>query len=104
MVISNNNQGTCFADTNSNKSIWYPDANNLYGYAMMHKIPYKYFKYIDTSLVPRSVFLDTVLNTPDDSGHGYYIDCDINYTNSCKDGTEQLALMLNKRKIIDKEF
>ena len=71
---------------------------------MMQKIPYKYFKYNDTSLVPRSVLLDTVLNTPDDSGHGYYIDCYINYTNSCKDRTEQLALMPNKRKIIDKEL
>ena len=47
------------------------DANNLYGYAMMQKLPYKNFEYSVTSL-------DKILNTPDDSDHGYYIVCDIN--------------------------
>ena len=84
------------------RSIWYIDANNLYSYAMMQKLPYKGFEYSDTSLHPRSGFLDTIVNTPD--GHGYYIVCDINYTNSCKDRTEQLALMPNKRKINDNEL
>ena len=31
-----------------------------------------------------------------DSDHGYYIVCDIDYTNECKERTEQLALMPNK--------
>ena len=48
--------------------------------------------------------LHRILNTPDDSDHGYCIVCDINYTNSCKDRTEQLALMLNKIKINDYEI
>ena len=90
------------ADANANvnaknKSIWYIDGNNLYGYAMMQKLPYKDFEYSDTSL-------DSILNTPDDSDHGYYIVCDINYTNICEDRTEQLAPMPNKRKINDKEL
>ena len=76
----------------SNKIFWYIDANNLCGYAMMQKLPYKDFKYSDSSL-------DKILNTPDDSDHGYCITCDINYTNSCKDRTEHLALIINKRKI-----
>ena len=41
--------------------------------------------------------------TPDDSDHGYYINCNIDYTNSCKDRTGQLALMPNMRKINDNE-
>ena len=64
---------------------------------MMQKLPYKDFKHITTSL-------DYILNTPDDSDHGYYIVCDIDYTNSCKDRTEQLALMPNKRKINDNDL
>ena len=129
-----NNQGTCFADCNGNakgnnssngngngndndndsgktmakhvrRSIWYIDANNLYGYAMMQKLPYKDFEFITTTtLDPRSGFLDVILNTPDDSDHGYYIVCDIDYTNECKERTEQLALMPNKRKINDNEL
>ena len=93
---SNKNWRSRFADSNSNMLIWYIDANNLYGYAMMQKLPYKDYKYSDTSL-------DSILNTPDDSDHGYYIDCDINYTNNCKDRTEQLAIMHNKRMRNDNE-
>ena len=78
--------------------IWYIDANNLYGYAMMQKLPYKDFQFTTTTT------LDTILNTPDDSDHGYYIVCDIDYTNECKERTEQLALMPNKRKINDNEL
>ena len=44
------------------------------------------------------------MNTPDNSDHGYYIVCDIDYTNECKERTEQLALMPNKRKINDNEL
>ena len=94
----NGNQGTCFADDNDHgKTIWYIDANNLYGYAMMQKLPYKDVKYSDTSI-------DVILNTPDDSDHGYYIVCDTNYTNSCKERSQQLALMPSKRKINDNEL
>ena len=63
---------------NRRRSIWYIDANNLYGYAMMQKLPYKDFEFITTTtLDPPSGFLDVRLNTPYDSDHGYYIVCDI---------------------------
>ena len=78
------------------RSIWYIDANNLYGYAMMQKLPYKDFQITTT--------IDAIWNTHDDSDHGYYIVCDIDYTNECTERTEQLALMPNKRKINDNEL
>ena len=59
-----------------NRKILYIDANNLYGYAMMQKLAYKDFQFTTTSL-------DYILNTPDDSDHGYYIVCDIDYTDTC---------------------
>ena len=65
---------------------------------MMQKIPYKDFQFTTTTI------LETILNTPDDSDHGYYIACDIDYTNECKERTEQLALMPNKGKINDNEL
>ena len=72
---------------------------------MMQKLPYKDFEFITTTtLDPQSGFLDVILNTPDDSDHGYYIVCDIDYTNECKARTEQLALTPNKRKINDNEL
>ena len=105
--------GDRYIDNIDGKTIWYIDANNLYGYAMMQKLPYKDFEFITTTtLDPRtdfvrgkpSGFLDVILNTPDDSDHGYYIVCDIDYTNECKERTERLALMPNKRKINDNEL
>ena len=90
--------GDRYKDNSDGKNIWYIDANNLYGYAMMQKLPHKDFEFITTTT------LDVILNTPDYSDHGYYIVCDINYTNECKERTEQLALMPNKRKINDKEL
>ena len=95
----------------SNKTLWYTDVNNLYGYAMMRKLPCKDFEYQGTCFANSDRSLDNwitmlrhILNTPDDSDHGYYVVCDINYTNSCKDRTEQLALMPNKIKINDNEL
>ena len=95
--------GEAWTQSHDQMFIWYIDANNLYGYAMMQTLPYKDFQFTatTTTLDPRSGFLDTILNTPDDSDHGYYIVCDIDYTNECKERTEQLALMPNKRKIND---
>ena len=65
----------------------------------MQKLPYKDFQFTTTTTT-----LDTILNTPDDSDHGYYINCNIYYTDTCRDRTEQLALMPDKRKINGNEL
>ena len=49
---------------------------------MVQKLPYKDFEFITTTT------LDVILTTPDDRDHGYYIVCDIDYTNECKERTE----------------
>ena len=98
---NNNNRSMAEHDRRSIREpasqIWYIDANNLYGYAMMQKLPYNDFQFTTTTL-------DAILNTPDDSDHGFYIVCDIDYTNKCKERTEQLALMTKKKKINDNEL
>ena len=71
---------------------------------MMQKLPYKDFQFTTTTTNTTNTTLDTILNTPDDSDLGYYIVCDNDYTNECKERTEQLALMPNKRKINDNEL
>ena len=55
-IVNNGETGMKF----HNRNIWYIDANNLYGYAMMQKLPYKDFQFTTTSL-------DYILNTPDDT-------------------------------------
>ena len=92
--------GERYINNSDGKFIWYIDANKLYGYAMMQKLPYKDFQFTTTT----TTTLDAILNIPDDSDQGYYIVCGIDYTNSCKERTEQLALMPNKRKMNDNEL
>ena len=75
-IVNNGEAGKKF----HNRNIWFIDTNNLYGYAMMQKLPYQDFKFTTTSL-------DYILYTPDGSDNGYYIVCDIDYTKSCKDRT-----------------
>ena len=58
------NTNTNTNDKVINRNIWYIDANNLYGYAMMQKLPYKDFEFITTTIP------DVILHTPDDSDHG----------------------------------
>ena len=82
--------GNRYIDNSDGKTICYIDANNLHGYAMMQKLPYKDFQFTTTTT------LDTILNTSDDSDLGYYIVCDFDYDNECKERTEQLVLMPNK--------
>ena len=62
-------KGDRYIDNSDGKTIWYIDANNLYGYAMMQKLPYKDFEFITTTTQdPRtdfvrgkpSGFLDTI--------------------------------------------
>ena len=50
-----------------------------------------------------ALFMISIYYVVNDRDQGYYIVYDINYANSCKDRTEQLALMPNKRKIKDNE-
>ena len=63
----------------------------------MQKLPYKDFEYTQTSL-------DEIMKIPDDKNHGYYIVCDFDYNDICEDRRQQLALMPNRRKIIDNDL
>ena len=42
--------GNRYIKSHSQRSIWYVDANNLYGYALMQKLPYKDFEFSNTTL------------------------------------------------------
>ena len=57
--------------SDENKKILYVDANNLYGWAMSEYLPF------DESEFDRNVKLEDILNTPDDSDIGYFIEVDL---------------------------
>ena len=78
-------------------SIWYIDANNLYGFALMRKLAYKDFEYSNTTL-------DNVLNTSDDGDYGYWLICDLEYTNECKERTSNFQLLPHGREVENNEL
>ena len=78
------------------RSIWYINAINLYGYALMQTLPYKNFEYSNETL-------DKVLNTFD-SDYGYGLICDLGYTNECKERSSNFQLLPHGREVENNEL
>ena len=55
------------------KKILYIDAHNLYGHSMSEPLPYRELKF------DNYVKIEDILNTPDDSDNGYFIEVDLKY-------------------------
>ena len=89
---------------NDNKTVWYIDANNLNGYALMQKLPYKDFEYSNVTLDEEKTMLQSILGTPDDSDFGFWVICDLKYTNSSKDKTGNFRLLPLRRNIENSEL
>ena len=53
----------------------------------MQKLPHKDFEYSSVTLDEEEYMLQSILNTPDDSANGYWVICDLEYTNECKEKT-----------------
>ena len=70
--------GDRYVKRDENKKILYIDANNSYGWAMCLYLPFDEFKFVSQSK------LDDILNTPDDSEYGYFIEVDLRYPNNIK--------------------
>ena len=89
--------GEAWTKSHDRRSIRYIDANNLYGYALMQKLLYKDFEYSKTTL-------DKKLNTSDDSDYGYWLICDIEYTNECKERTSNFQLLHHGGEVENNEL
>ena len=74
--------GDRYVKSDKNKKILYIDANNLYDWAMSESIPYDEIK-LDTNIE-----LEDILNTPDDSDIGYFVEVNLTYPNNIKEKTK----------------
>ena len=63
----------------------------------MQKLPYKDFYFT-------GINLDEVLVTDDDNDYGYWIICDLEYTNESKDKTDNLQPLPLRRKVENNEL
>ena len=90
--------GDRYVKSDENKKILYVDANNLYGHSMSKPLPYDEIKF------DKNVRLEDILNTPDDSDVGYFIEVDIKYLDNLKEKTKIFPFNPESKKIIPDDF
>ena len=72
--------------SDENKKILYIDTNNSNGWAMSQPLPFDEIKF------GKNVKIEDILNTPDDSGIGYFIEWDFSYPDLKKENTKKFFL------------
>ena len=79
------------------KNILYVDCTNLYGHSMSQSLPYD-----DIKFETENVCIEEILNTPDDSDIGYFLEVDLEYPYNIRDKTRHFPFCPEK-KIISKD-
>ena len=90
--------GDRYIKSDENKKILYIDANNLYGHSMSQYLPYDEIKF------DNNVNLEDILNTPDDSDIGYFVEVDLKYPDNIKQKTKNFPFASVNKKIIFDNF
>ena len=90
--------GDRYVKSDDNKKILYVDANNLYGHSMSEPLPYDAIKF------DNSVKLEDILNTPDDSDIGYFVEADLVYPDKIKKKTKNFPFAPVNKKINPDSF
>ena len=90
--------GDRYVKSDDNKKILYIDANNLYDHSMSQPLPYDEIKF------DNNVKLEDILNTPDDSDVGYFIEIDLKYPNKIRSNTKNFPFAPVNKKINPDNF
>ena len=90
--------GNRYVKSDDNKTILYSDANNVNGHSMYQPLPYVETKF------DRNVKLEDILNTPDDSDIGYFIEVDLKYPDNIKEKTRNFPFVPVNKKINPDKF
>ena len=85
--------GDRYVQSDKSKKILYIDANNLYGHSMSQTLPFDKIKFNN------NVELEDVLNTPDDSDIGYFIEVDLTHPNNIKEKTKNFPFAPVNKKL-----
>ena len=85
--------GDRYVKLDENKKILYIDATNLYGHSMSQFLPYHEIKF------EKDILLEEILNTPDDSEIGYFIEVDLKYPDNIKQKTKYFPFCPENKKI-----
>ena len=90
--------GDIYVRSDENKKILYVDASNLYGHSMSQPLLFDEIK------ITINVELEDILNTPDDSDIGYFIEADLKYPDKIKEKTKNFPFASVNKKINPGKF
>ena len=89
--------GDRYVKSDENKKILYVDANNLYGHSISQALPFDEIKF------DQNIKLEDILNTPNDSDIGYFVEADLTYPDNIKEKTKNFPFApVNKTTNPDK--
>ena len=90
--------GDRYVKSDENKKILYADAKNLFGHSMSQPLLYDEIKF------DKNVKIEDILDTPDDSDVGYFIDVDLTYPDKEKEKTKKFPFAALNKKINPNDF
>ena len=90
--------GDRYVKSDENEKILYIDAYNLYGHSMSEPSPYDEIKF------DKNVILEDIINTPDDSEIGYFVEVDLKYPDNIKEKTKIFPFAPVNKKIDPDDF
>ena len=90
--------GDRYIKSDENKKILYIDATNLYGRSMSQPLPFGEIKF------DKNVELEEILNTPDDSNIGYFVEVDLKYPDNTRQKTKFFPFAPVNKKNIPAKF
>ena len=94
--------GDRYVKSDENKKIIYMDSTNLYGHSMSQPLPYDEIEMWHGHPDKYWNWLVEILNTPDDSDIGYFIEVDLRYPDNIKEKTKNFPFC-PENKIIHKD-
>ena len=80
--------GDRYVKSDENKKIFYIDATNLYGHSMSQLLPFDEIEMWHGHPALLMNWLDEILNTPDNSEIGYFLEVDLKYPDNIKQKTK----------------
>ena len=91
--------GDRYVKSDENTNIIYVDANNLYGFAMSQALPYDNIKF-----ETENICIEEILNTPDDSDIGYFLEVDLEYPHDIRQKTKYFPFCPENKIISKNDF
>ena len=90
--------GDRYVKSDENNSIIYADATNLYGYSISQMLPYDEIEMWHGHPDKYWNWLEVILNTPDDSEIGYFLEVDLKYPDNIKEKTRYFPFCPENKK------